>query len=857
MRKAPLTNSFAKGVLDPHLSERVDLTHYYASLAEAENVLVAPQGSIADRGGTMLVSDADVLASGIDRRLRRVLEPIAVTAAMITAGNGGTAANAVDQNASTFLVTNVVATTPFAILEVDLGVPTTVAAFDVIGVAAGIVGINETLAVEWFNAVAGVWVAFGGSADNAGRKHIRTSQRTRRFAGWPGSAVTARNWRVVLHGAAGAGAVSLTGIRLWSEGQALSSCRLFTMARSASEVYDCVLTDRNIDVFRGMRWQAAIPVPIASQQIDTVAIEGSLDTLLLFHEDVPTQRIVRQGSDGEWDASGVPWTNIPWLNVTTSFSGAQDEIHQVALGTVVPGQAIVLVLGDLFAAPLIYADDVSFAAAARAALAGLTGAALSNVLVDIVAAQTFRVSYVNANGARAWPLTSVKVIGTAADPPPTVIVQRGLNADVGAPLIGDKMGWPRCGAFVQSRLLIAGFRAAPTSYAVSVVASYYDFLQLADPPLASASMVRALDVDEIETIQHVFVGRHVQLFTDSGEWFIETRSFDATQPLNLVLATRNGAAAGVAPVFADGSTLFVQAGGKTLRDMALTDTETSYKTDPMSVLGPHLLTDVRDLAHRQARSVREGNQLVMVNADGTIALLTLLRQQDVVAISPWSTPYGFFRRAAADMNQNLRFIVERDGVHRLETWTPEMPLDCATRYAPAVPSAICAGLPFPDGREVWAYADDELVGPLTVTAGAVTLPAPAAVAIVGLAPPFRARLPVVRGKPTEAPAFRPPMRIFEVDLALDRTGAITIAVNGGAHAPVPLMRTDAQHRRGGPLQTATGGQADLPMLQRLYTGSRRIQGLTGWTEHAFVELSRDVPAPVRVKSVRMEIAHHG
>ena len=200
------------------------------------------------------------------------------------------------------------------------------------------------------------------------------------------------------------------------------------------------------------------------------------------------------------------------------------------------------------------------------------------------------------------------------------------------------------------------------------------------------------------------------------------------------------------------------------------------------------------------------------------------------------------------------FLVEREGDHWLETWNPSMPLDCATRVVGSDVASV-SGLPFSDGQQVWAYVDDDLYGPLTVEAGAVALPVAGADVTVGLAPRWRARLPVVRAKPGQEQPWRPPMRIYECELALVSTGDVTIATNGRAHRQVPLLKESYGASRGGPLQTADGGDPSLPLMQRLYTGTRGVQGLTGWSVHAFVELSRSVPAPVHVKSVRLEVAH--
>lgn len=580
MRRSDRQNTASKGVMDPALSDRNDLVHYYQSLADAVNGIAYPQGAFGDRGGFQLCSDADVLATGLPRRLRRRIEPLHLTAAMVNATNGGTAVNLLDQNSETTYVTTPVASSPFTVAEIDLGVEQRVDMIDVIGFSCATVGINECMAVEYWDGAA--WHQLGGSLDNAARKHIRPQSRTRRFAGAPGDGASARQWRVVLYGAVGAGAVTVTGLRFWREAQGVCDVKTINVKRSAAASYEIVLTERNIDVFQGQRWQASVPVAIAPQQIREMSRTSSLDTLLLFHEQVETPRITRQGSSGEWNAEPVPWQHVPNLSHGAAFTGDQDEQQRLRLAGVEAGDTVVIYLGDMVGQPISYLDDADFAARIASELMALPGVAADGIDVTVAGAASWRIRFVNDNGGRSWPLVSASVLGRAVWST-TDVEQDGNDKD--GLLWGATTGWPRCGAFVQSRLLLAGFRAAPTTWIAGRTPISFDFNigydydnaagivdfdpdnpPPVDPLTPDYAFVRSLDVDEVETIHEIFLGRHLQFFTESGEWYVETRSLDATQAVNVVLATRNGLKSAVPLVFADGATIFCQKGGQTLRD---------------------------------------------------------------------------------------------------------------------------------------------------------------------------------------------------------------------------------------------------------------------------------------------------
>ncbi|MFA7504280.1 MAG: hypothetical protein WCZ28_06240 [Burkholderiaceae bacterium] len=988
VRKAELTNSFTKGVLDPALSERIDLKHYYDSLAEAKNLEARPQGGIRRRAGWSLLSDADVVNAGYKRRLRRRIEPIHVTAGMITAHNGGTTANLVDQDPETVFTTSAAGAGTFVVLEVDLGAPRDVCFFDVIGFYAGTAGKDDVLAVEYWDGSAwiemqgaiepelgtrrnirstgltpladvavattahieiagdpiidgvqvgdgtrvlvknqndpttnGIYtVSFGGSsftwarasdADSASeiyrsivavtggnvnggtrwanlgpqpagdfadwpKLYERVDQlgRTRRFGEWPGGPagqpVAAQNWRVVAKGAQGIGTVNVAGIRLWTEKRQLSPVKMFNFHRSADLVLELVLTERNIDVFQRQRYLASIPVPIAAHQIADVNAAASLDTVLLFHEDVPTVRIVRQGANDEWNVETAPFGDVPGLTAGTAFSGDEDEVKELTLSGIEENDAFVLWLGDMVTAPVTYTGTAGLAAAVASALDALPGVQGSDLVVTLTAgaAPGVRVQFSGTNGGRAWPALTAQVLGRDDIEPLLRIVQRGLNAE--GPLFGGTTGWPRCGGFVQSRLLLGGFRAAPQTWGVSRVADYFDFTSTGDPLTADLGFFRTLDTDSVETIREAFVGTHLQLLTDSSAWYIEARTLDATQPQNAVRAVGYGIEAAVPPAIADDGTLFIQKGGRVLRDLKLglvdTDGRATYQAEPLSLLAPHLLTQVVDMAHRPPLSTSEGNLVFMAQADGSLVLLVLLRAQEVIAFFPHGTD-GKFRAITATTDFRVVAAIERESADGadlyLETRDEAGLLDAATHFTFDTPQTVIGHLGHLEGKAVWAYADGELMGPLTVTGAAITLDTAATDVTVGLAPQVSGRLQKFREKLANDRPFRLPARIYEVELSLVRTGQIEISVTRGPwheiqwgpwqEAPLTYMDGDALD----PGQLSESGGPELPMMQRLLTGDVRRQNFRGWSRHPSIQFRQSVPAPLEIKAIRFEVAHHG
>lgn len=846
MRRARLVNGFGKGVLDPGLGERIDLVHYYQAVRRGEGVEFLPQGGFTRAGGTRLATT---------HRLRHKLEPIRLTSTMITAHNGGTVASLLDQDDTTSFTTSPIGGTEFAVLEVDLGAPMTVAAFDLVGYSCASSRLDAAVACEYYDGTS--WVAVTGPESTllSPRANIRTDARTRRYSEPPGESPTARSWRIVIYGGVGLGAISVKGIRMWTERADVSpKRRAIPFAKSSSEVYQLTATDWNIDVFDDGVYLASIPLAVPHHLVKELTLEQSQDTLFLFHEDVATQQITRQGAPDEWDVKAVAFTNVPNITASTAFTGAQDEVQRIAIDSFAASLSLTVSLGDLFAAPFTSSTTGALAGQVQTALGGLPGVTLADVDVQLVSVSppTLEVTFKGANGSRFWPRIGIR--GGAVDAFSTV-KQRGVPSSGG--VLGTTTGWPRCGAVHQARMLLGGFRASPQTILASQVGDLFNLKTDDSPVLATTAIMHTLDTDQVEVIQAIFIGRHLQIFTESGEWWSDNRTLDATQPVNFILATRYGLSRAVPLQFAESATLFLEKGGRTVRDFLYNDATLSYEADALSLLAPHLVTGAVSLAWRRAEATDQANQLYVVNDDGTLAVLSLLRKQEVVA---WSTipTDGQWRDVMTDALDRVWLISERGG----ELWLEKRDEDALMHATVEVDGSglgQVTGLPaYMEGRTVYALADGDIQGPFTVSAGAILLGAPADTTEVGL--PFTVDVESLdtRARLNEEMPFRPPARIYEAELALTDTGHLQFGANGAEPEEVALRHVDGEVSA----MDETGDEPandrlDVPMMDRLFSGRVRVENLAGFTKTARWRIRQTVPAPLTVKSLRLEIAMRG
>lgn len=287
-----LQPSFTRGELDPKLAARTDFSGYYDGANKARNVEFLPQGGFRRRPGLEHIEQALHVLSVVG----------SITA---TAPNGGTANNAKDQNTSTEVITttNISTTNPYVVVHYDLGSAQDVVLADVRGlkITAG-TSANE-FRIQYSTDDAS-WNNYGTAFDS-----VSTTDVSRRRGG----AVSARYWRVVRVGATDltTDKATLDDFTLWTESATLSNVRVIPFVFSTTANYLLLATDRNLRVYKNGVAQADVAIPHTSAQLPNINWTQSLDTLLIFHEDVQPHNVTRLGADDEWKDSSQAYTNIP------------------------------------------------------------------------------------------------------------------------------------------------------------------------------------------------------------------------------------------------------------------------------------------------------------------------------------------------------------------------------------------------------------------------------------------------------------------------------------------------------------------------------------------------------------------
>ena len=202
--------------------------------------------------------------------------------------------------------------------------------------------------------------------------------------------------------------------------------------------------------------------------------------------------------------------------------------------------------------------------------------------------------------------------------------------------------WPRTATFHEGRLIVGGSFSLPSTIWGSRVGDFFDF----EPgqSLDDEGMSATIDTNQVNACVGVFSGRDLQIFTTATEFICPQVDGSPLTPTSFIFKpmTTRGSKQGTHPVSTEGGTLYVQRGGKAIREFLFSDVEGSYVSNDISMLSAHLLRTPTRMTMRRGTNVDEGDLMLITNGgDGSLAAFSILRSQNVIAPSLFTTDGEF------------------------------------------------------------------------------------------------------------------------------------------------------------------------------------------------------------------------
>jgi hypothetical protein len=699
------------------LKGRIDLAQYYQGVQTAKNVVIVPQGGMKRRPGTEYVQ---TVINTLSRN---------TTAATIPSGIGGTAGNINDDDDTTVSTTTaaISTTNPYVVCKFDLGSAKAIEFFDVRNVfLTGGTNIGSDDFKIQYSTDDVTYVDAASVPLITDVTPTKPAQDFRLFVG-----KTARYWRLARIGSDNLPGVFITvgTVAPIEQTATASNFKMLDFSVEDARHYLLVVTENNIRVFRTPNTHVAdIKTTIASADVPEVRATQVENVMLLFQENTIPKRLINLGADTEWFIDDIPFSNVPQFDYNDDLSpAAVSDVQVMTLNHAhfVPGDKFQIDIEGVTSKNITFAGDSTADEISSTEfnierniqempVMGETG-----VSVDRVPTGAFQYTItVGGESAKNFELYSAFAsTGTANK---TITFTKTTN---GSPRKEDiwsaTRGYPKTACFYEGRLVLGGTRSKPQSLFFSKSGSFFDF-DIDDGDDDEAIFV-TISSRKLNDIVDVFPGRNLQIFT-SGAEFAVTSSPVTPSSAQVKPQTSHGAL-NVETQDVDGSTIFVDRNGKSIRDFVFSFNEDAYVTQDLSVLASHLITQPVDMALLSGTQSDDANWVFFVNNDGKGVILNTLRAQDITGFTRWENTGSI--KGVCVVDEDLYLITERTvnsaTVKFLERWNFDYKMDASTKIAPTSSQTVLTGLDHLEGQTVQIVADGVVLQPRAVSSGSITL----------------------------------------------------------------------------------------------------------------------------------------
>jgi hypothetical protein len=546
-------------------------------------------------------------------------------------------------------------------------------------------------------------------------------------------------------------------------------------------------------------------VNLTSARLNEMCWTQSADTLIITHEDINPVKIVRGASDSLWTASALTFDSIPKYAFTLTYTNPAGTITPSAIS----GKIKITASSSVFSAGSV-GQYINAEPQGRAKIVQY----LSGTEVNVVTEFPFFDTTAVANGN--WD------------------VESGYE-DVWS----STKGWPRTVTFHQGRLYFGGSKSRPSTIWGSIVGLFFDF----EPTegLDDDALEATLDTNTFNAITDIISGRDLTIFTTGGEFYVPQSGLEPITPLSFFVqsTSRNGSKPGIRVQQLEGGVIFVQRQGKSLSEIAYSDTQLTYVTSKISLLSGHLLKTPKRMALRRAVDTDENDLLLIVNGDdGTLASYSLMRSQNVIAPSELVTAQGSFIDVGVDLT-TIYTVVKRTISGVDQYYVERFDSTCLTDSAKTGGAAASASMSHLVGKEVNILLDDIVQANQTVPGGGtVTFPrASTSDYEVGLPITVQATTMPIDLKIQAGTRLGFKKRIVEVNALVLETQ--NLVING---IEIPFRSFDT------PLTL----DSDVPE----FTGTKVLNGILGYSNEAKITITQSAPLKFTLLGMEYKVAVH-
>lgn len=413
--------------------------------------------------------------------------------------------------------------------------------------------------------------------------------------------------------------------------------------------------------------KAFLTTPFAASEVQDVRDVQTENVMLMFHMEHFPKRIINTDSI-TFVIDNIPFLNIPQFDFNDDLSPTPTAAVQVMTLPNDPSNGIQI--GDRFQIDVegVLSKNITFAGDGNTDQVSSTEENIRKNLQDmpifgddgISVVRTNALTYtitLDGNSSGTYELfTGFFTSGKATDA--ITFVRNVAGVPRSEDVWSDNRGYPRTATFFQGRLWFGGSKSKRQSVFASRAGSFFDFFtEEGDDDEGIFVTISARNLTEIVDINP---DRGLQIFT-SGAEFLLTGNTPAT--VSIKAQTQHGSKFLEAKSL-DGATLFIDKNGKTLRQYLYNYNEDAYNSVDISVLSSHLINNPADVGVLSGSTTEDANYVVIINQDGTAAILNTLRSQDINGFTKWTngstgTAYPLNIISVSTVNNDLFFVNKR------------------------------------------------------------------------------------------------------------------------------------------------------------------------------------------------------
>lgn len=464
-------------------------------------------------------------------------------------------------------------------------------------------------------------------------------------------------------------------------------------------IYNIVFTPLNIYIYLGNVLKDTVVSPYTSSDVPNIKFTQTESAMIIVNPAFPTKLLQRDPADDTiWALTDAVFANYPVFDFTSNYFNINFTLSGIAPGTTITVTASSAIFGAQYVGGLFVANN---------------GTLRLTVFTDTTHMDGYVVNAFDAVG----PIL-------------------GSSAYLAEPAFSATRGYPSTASFYQNRLVLGNTPQIPQGVFLSRTGQYFNFDESgSDDDYAIGILCRS---SRSSIVQYVVGANALYVFTTRGIFCDKSNFGENITPSNPVVIQQNETGcANVAPIQLDNQIFYIDVGGKIVRTATFDITKQGIRSTNISVFSPELIRNPIDSASFQNPAVDDGEFVLLVNSDGTMAIFTSLQDQNIAAWSLQDTPGASGKFVAVDGSTTEIFVitqrlVNEETVYYLEQVDFSLYTDCASTFEFGSPTTVITGLDYLEGEEVRVKADGYVLVNQVVEDGEITITKPSLNVEVGL-----------------------------------------------------------------------------------------------------------------------------